>query len=84
MVATSHRMSALNELQIALLPAAIGTCAIIYSTISGIFVVSKIRYADKDFKHPFKPWLDSHSASMQPEHCTPEPGLHVSGVLARR
>lgn len=51
---------ALYELQQICLPAAVGTIAIIYSTILGIFKVSSIRYADKDFAHPYTPWEKAH------------------------
>jgi hypothetical protein len=51
--------SALRELQMACMPAAIGTIAAIYSNIKVMGILGKIRYADKDVEvHPYKPWAD--------------------------
>mmetsp|Transcript_25341 Transcript_25341/g.40877 ORF Transcript_25341/g.40877 Transcript_25341/m.40877 type:complete len:161 (-) Transcript_25341:125-607(-) len=44
-----------------LIPAALGSIAMIYSTIHSIFIMNKPRYALKDFKHPYKPWTDEQS-----------------------
>mmetsp|Transcript_525 Transcript_525/g.1131 ORF Transcript_525/g.1131 Transcript_525/m.1131 type:complete len:200 (+) Transcript_525:64-663(+) len=51
----------LAELQMLFLPCAVGTFAIIASCVSGIYAVGAVRYADKEFEHPYKPWLDSHN-----------------------
>ena len=50
--------SALRELQMAFMPAAIGTVAVIYSNIVNMGIMGKIRYADKQPVHPYKPWAD--------------------------
>jgi len=51
--------SALRDLQKALLPAAVGSLAIVYSNIANMFAMGKIRYAIKDKEvHPYKPWAD--------------------------
>ena len=51
--------TAIRDLQYALLPAAIGSIAAIYSNISCMGIMGKIRYADKDVQvHPYKPWAD--------------------------
>ena len=51
----------LKGLQQLLFPAAIGTIAIVGSCVAGIFEVSAIRYSDKSFEHPYKPWSDDHN-----------------------
>ena len=51
--------SALSELQVAFLPAALGAVAVMYSNILGWGVLGKIRYAEKGKQvHPYKPWDD--------------------------
>lgn len=58
--------AALRELQIAALPAAIGSFAIVYSNIVNMKSMGTIRYADKSKEvHPYKPWTDD-SASAEP------------------
>jgi len=47
----------LHALQQLVLPSAVGTVAIVWSCISGVQTVGTIRYADKEFEHPYKPWL---------------------------
>ena len=59
--------SALGELQLAALPAAIGTTAIVYSNIIAMKLMGKVRY-DASTKgeqevHPYKPWADTRSDS---------------------
>mmetsp|Transcript_6670 Transcript_6670/g.21404 ORF Transcript_6670/g.21404 Transcript_6670/m.21404 type:complete len:167 (-) Transcript_6670:136-636(-) len=52
--------SALRELQMACVPAAIGTISAIYSNIMVMGIVGKVRYADKSVQvHPYKPWSDT-------------------------
>ena len=56
----------LRELQIAILPAAIGTIGSVYSNIINMGLMGKIRYADKSKEvHPYKPWEDK-SETAQP------------------
>ena len=51
--------SAIRELQSLLMPAAVGTVAIVYSNIANMMTMGKIRYADKQATvHPYKPWAD--------------------------
>jgi hypothetical protein len=51
--------TAIRDLQLALLPAAIGSFATIYSNVQAMMIMGKIRYADKEAKvHPYKPWTD--------------------------
>jgi hypothetical protein len=51
--------SAIRELQAAFLPAAVGTCGIVYSNVKCMLDMGKIRYADKEKQvHPYKPWND--------------------------
>ena len=46
------------------LPAAIGTVAIVVTTIEGIFVLNKTRYKlhgkGSKFLHPYAPWNEEH------------------------
>jgi predicted outer membrane lipoprotein len=57
--------AALRDLQKALLPAAVGSIAMVYSNIVNMGVMGKIRYADKSKEvHPYKPW-DDKSASAE-------------------
>ena len=52
--------TAIRELQKAVLPAAIGSVAMLYSNVANMFAMGKIRYATKDKEvHPYKPWEDS-------------------------
>ena len=51
--------AALRELQVAFLPAAIGTVGVIYSNILGWGVMGKVRYVEAGKQvHPYKPWED--------------------------
>jgi hypothetical protein len=52
-------MASVKEMQHLLLPAAAGTFAIVYSTITGMLAMSKVRYGKDKFDHPYKPWKDS-------------------------
>ena len=51
----------LSEIQRALLPAAVGTSAIIGSSIQGMMINGKVRYSNKTFSHPYKPWIEDHN-----------------------
>jgi hypothetical protein len=49
----------LDALQLVCLPAALGTFAIVYSSITGMMAMSKIRYAKEEkFEHPYQPWKE--------------------------
>ena len=53
--------SAMRELQLACLPAAIGTIGAVYSNITNMRAMSKVRYAAPGSRkevHPYKPWAD--------------------------
>jgi len=51
--------AALRDLQKAVLPAAVGTLAILYSNVTNMMGMGKVRYATKDKEvHPYKPWAD--------------------------
>ena len=52
--------SAMRELQLACLPAAIGTIGVVYSNITNMRLMSKVRYAGPAGRdvHPYKPWAD--------------------------
>ena len=56
---------ALRELATAMLPAALGSIAVVYSNIINIGLMSKIRYADKQPVHPYKPWDDKGDKADQ-------------------
>ena len=52
--------TAIRELQMAALPAAVGTVAILYSNVANMFAMGKFRYANKGVEvHPYKPWSDT-------------------------
>lgn len=52
--------TAIRELQMAALPAAVGTVAILYSNLANMFAMGKFRYANKGVEvHPYKPWSDT-------------------------
>ena len=58
--------AALRELQLAVLPAAIGTIGVVYSNIVAMGIMGKVRYAEKSKEvHPYKPWADK-SDSAEP------------------
>jgi hypothetical protein len=48
-----------------MLPAAGGSFAIVYSTITGMLAMSKIRYAKDKFEHPYKPWKDDDAKGFR-------------------
>ena len=59
----------LQEVQLALLPAALGTFAIVYSNIQCMMSMGSIRYAKSEEEkakiHPYKPW-DDKSDTAEP------------------
>lgn len=64
----------MEDLQKALLPAAVGVVGMTFSTVGAMMAMIKTRYAMKDdndkplFPHPYKPWDkvdEKHSADAQ-------------------
>ena len=64
----------MDELRSAFLPAAVATCVMAYSCISGMKAVSKYRYAVKDkagksiFEHPYRPWVSKLDVPEKDAH----------------
>ena len=64
-------MAPTSEIAVQLLPASIGTLALIYSNVQAFFSVGKIRYKEKDndgkavFKHPYRPWEDKSGSAAE-------------------
>jgi len=52
-------MSAMREMQLAFLPAALGTIPVVYANIQAMGIMGKVRYADRSKEvHPYRPWAD--------------------------
>ena len=48
------------DLQLSLMPAALGTVAIVYSNVLCMYTLNKIRYAERSGPvHPYRPWADT-------------------------
>ena len=56
----------MSELQQALLPAAVGTVCIVYSSIMGMMAMGKVRYADDKFAHPCESRASQSELLSQP------------------
>ncbi len=48
------------DLQLSLMPAALGTVAVVYSNVLCMYTLNKIRYAERSGPvHPYRPWADT-------------------------